>query len=299
MRSDGLVSLNFADNRVYDPALMRWLQTDPIGLIAGNNVYQFVGNGPTGAVDPLGLYVWNPFSKNASWSFEGSLLYDVIDKTLEPVRMGGDLLRAGQAGINNAVGGTPHVPEWRSGLARNAPPPADIEANNKYLMDAELENLEEGFIAAATFGAMKGGGKLVRKVVGRGATAAEGAAAKGANCPATKAAPPGKGVRGDIMRMAPSDAARSTVEAAAREEARLLQKVLADRLVELGIAKQGGLVGKGVKALPPPADPGIPIPQGIRDPIVQELLTRLRAVRQRIANLRRNPPPAPREMLEP
>ncbi len=49
------MSLNFADNRVYDPALMRWLQTDPIGLNAGNNDYAFVSNGPTDAVDPSGL----------------------------------------------------------------------------------------------------------------------------------------------------------------------------------------------------------------------------------------------------
>jgi RHS repeat-associated protein len=55
MRTDSLVSVEFADNRVYSPTLMRWLQTDPIGLIAGNNYYQFVGNGPTEGVDPSGL----------------------------------------------------------------------------------------------------------------------------------------------------------------------------------------------------------------------------------------------------
>jgi RHS repeat-associated protein len=119
MGYDWLVSLNFADNRVYDPALMRWLQTDPLGLNAGDNGYEMEGNDPTNLVDPSGLwpYKW-PWEKDASWSFEGSLIYDVIDKSLEPIRMGGDLMRAGQAGINNAVGGTPYVPEWRSKLAR-------------------------------------------------------------------------------------------------------------------------------------------------------------------------------------
>jgi hypothetical protein len=66
-------------------------------------------------------------------------------------------------------------------LARNAPPPADKEANLQYLIDAELENLEDGAIAAGTMGVMKGGGKVLRKVVGRGA-AAEGVAAKGTRC---------------------------------------------------------------------------------------------------------------------
>jgi RHS repeat-associated protein len=55
MRSDGLVSLDFADNRVDDPALMRWLQTDPLGFAAGDsNLYRFVGNDPTNATDPSG-----------------------------------------------------------------------------------------------------------------------------------------------------------------------------------------------------------------------------------------------------
>jgi RHS repeat-associated protein len=55
MRYDWAVSVNIADNRVYSPTLMRWLQTDPIGLIAGNNDYAFVGNGPADTVDPTGL----------------------------------------------------------------------------------------------------------------------------------------------------------------------------------------------------------------------------------------------------
>jgi RHS repeat-associated protein len=54
MRYDWTVSVNFADNRVYSPALMRWLQTDPVGLNAGNNDYAMEGNGPTDAVDPSG-----------------------------------------------------------------------------------------------------------------------------------------------------------------------------------------------------------------------------------------------------
>ncbi len=55
MGYDWFVSMDFADNRVYDPALMRWLQTDPLGQVTGDNGYVMEGNGPTDAVDPSGL----------------------------------------------------------------------------------------------------------------------------------------------------------------------------------------------------------------------------------------------------
>jgi RHS repeat-associated protein len=71
MREDWTVNVNIADNRVYSPALMRWLQTDPIGLIGGNNDYEFAGNGPTGAVDPSGLA--------ASPPSEYEIMQDVFD----------------------------------------------------------------------------------------------------------------------------------------------------------------------------------------------------------------------------
>jgi RHS repeat-associated protein len=60
MRTDWLTSLNFATYRVYDPALQRWLQTDPIGLIAGNNDYEFVNDTPTNETDPSGLQCGYP-----------------------------------------------------------------------------------------------------------------------------------------------------------------------------------------------------------------------------------------------
>ena len=44
-------------NREYDVDLMRWTTMDPIGFAAGDmNWYQYVEAGPTGAVDPSGLY---------------------------------------------------------------------------------------------------------------------------------------------------------------------------------------------------------------------------------------------------
>ncbi len=58
LRADATVGLDFADNRVDDRTLMRWLQTDPLGLNAGTNDYEFVGDGPMDRVDPSGL-TWN------------------------------------------------------------------------------------------------------------------------------------------------------------------------------------------------------------------------------------------------
>jgi RHS repeat-associated protein len=89
MRTDLLVGVQFADNRVYSPTLMRWLQTDPIGLNAGNNAYEIVGNSPTDAVDPTGLdrqrsdawYHWAaPLAPwKAGFRFESWVLYNASD----------------------------------------------------------------------------------------------------------------------------------------------------------------------------------------------------------------------------
>jgi len=45
-------------HRDYSPTLGRFIERDPIGFETGdNNWYRFVANGPTGKVDPSGLYV--------------------------------------------------------------------------------------------------------------------------------------------------------------------------------------------------------------------------------------------------
>jgi len=52
---DEETTLSHNHHRTYDPALGRYLQSDPIGLAGGINRYAYVGGNPMGAVDPMGL----------------------------------------------------------------------------------------------------------------------------------------------------------------------------------------------------------------------------------------------------
>lgn len=45
----------------YDPTLGRWLSRDPIEEAGGLNLYGYVGNSPTGYIDPLGLAEFDQF----------------------------------------------------------------------------------------------------------------------------------------------------------------------------------------------------------------------------------------------
>ncbi|WP_074307246.1 RHS repeat-associated core domain-containing protein [Singulisphaera sp. GP187] len=78
---DAATGLQYHRARYYDAALGRWTQEDPIGFAAGDaNLYRYVGNGPTGKVDPSGLadfhlggqgYVW-PWNWTPSWGGVGN-----------------------------------------------------------------------------------------------------------------------------------------------------------------------------------------------------------------------------------
>ena len=47
-------NLNYNVNRDYDPATGRYVESDPIGLLAGVNTYTYVEGNPVGYIDPRG-----------------------------------------------------------------------------------------------------------------------------------------------------------------------------------------------------------------------------------------------------
>jgi RHS repeat-associated protein len=54
-RYDTETGLYYVNARYYNPNLGRFLQTDPIGLSGGTNLYAYVGNDPLDLVDPTGM----------------------------------------------------------------------------------------------------------------------------------------------------------------------------------------------------------------------------------------------------
>jgi RHS repeat-associated protein len=61
--ADAGTGLDFAQARYYAPALGRFLTQDPSGLGPDSNPYRYVGNDPTDATDPSGLWnLWNPLT---------------------------------------------------------------------------------------------------------------------------------------------------------------------------------------------------------------------------------------------
>ncbi|CAN5839571.1 hypothetical protein BH11VER1_BH11VER1_35700 [soil metagenome] len=66
--------------RFYLTALGKWLSEDPIGESGGPNLYGYVGNGPIGAWDPLGLdinWVYGADKFNTTKAQSGSGFFDV------------------------------------------------------------------------------------------------------------------------------------------------------------------------------------------------------------------------------
>lgn len=53
--ADKETNLHYNSFRDYDPAIGRYVQSDPIGLAGGISVYLYVGGNPLGRVDPPGL----------------------------------------------------------------------------------------------------------------------------------------------------------------------------------------------------------------------------------------------------
>jgi hypothetical protein len=63
--------------RDYDPAIGRYIQSDPIGLQGGINTYSYVGSNPLTNVDPNGLVKWRGemYGVNAGAAVGGAQYY--------------------------------------------------------------------------------------------------------------------------------------------------------------------------------------------------------------------------------
>jgi RHS repeat-associated protein len=70
--NDGLVggtnggALYYYRARYYDPVLKRFITQDPIGLVAGANLYAYVNGDSINSYDPLGLYSFDDFIDQAT-----------------------------------------------------------------------------------------------------------------------------------------------------------------------------------------------------------------------------------------
>ncbi|MGD9471421.1 MAG: RHS repeat-associated core domain-containing protein [Novosphingobium sp.] len=67
---DGTSGLYQNWHRDYDPTLGRYLETDPIGLAGGTNLYAYVDGNPVNAVDTEGLekaIFFDPYKENSYW----------------------------------------------------------------------------------------------------------------------------------------------------------------------------------------------------------------------------------------
>jgi RHS repeat-associated protein len=63
---DGQAGLHQNHMRDYDPAVGRFVESDPIGLVGGINTYAYVGDGPLVLIDPTGLCECEPTKRRYS-----------------------------------------------------------------------------------------------------------------------------------------------------------------------------------------------------------------------------------------
>lgn len=73
--------------RDYDPAIGRYVESDPVGMNAGTNTYSYVSNNPIQYVDPLGLIEWEGHVQQLGGMYYGAgwvkLLFELTSECVD------------------------------------------------------------------------------------------------------------------------------------------------------------------------------------------------------------------------
>jgi len=77
---DRETSLAYNWMRDYDPAIGRYVESDPIGIRAGLNTYAYVGSGPIDRFDPEGLSTCEGVWSRVKWEQDDSLIAKITHK---------------------------------------------------------------------------------------------------------------------------------------------------------------------------------------------------------------------------
>ena len=103
--------LNYNYFRDYDPVIGRYVESDPMGLLAGLNTYRYVAD-PLRSTDPKGLITWtgNFELKGASWV--GGIVwgtFDLLSECVDDLRVRVSIA-VRSLGVDFSVIGSPFSP---------------------------------------------------------------------------------------------------------------------------------------------------------------------------------------------
>lgn len=90
--------------RAYNPELGRFMQTDPIGVNGGMNIYAYVGGDPVNATDPLGLIETHTISCTNYWTVCGGFGWDFGGGSVAPLEDGRPAGARGSYGSDGGAG---------------------------------------------------------------------------------------------------------------------------------------------------------------------------------------------------
>ncbi|WP_275898202.1 RHS repeat-associated core domain-containing protein [Halomonas binhaiensis] len=124
---DPETGLHYNRHRYYDPEVGRFTTQDPIGLIGGENLYQYAPN-PTGWVDPLGLcrYLLGNKKQKVNSASEGDIVRTPTTHPEDFSRVRGGGYKNDHTGELWSKSNTAHsdkAGEWKVGIGKAEPKP--------------------------------------------------------------------------------------------------------------------------------------------------------------------------------